>query len=113
MLALGLGELAILGLVLQLLSGATKELAPALSGPQLLGQLITTTLAVELVLDLIGGFGLGQDLPGDLLEAVIDLRAGIAGDPGAVDRYDTRLVTSPAFAQSFNTSLNSSASARW
>ena len=58
---------------------------------QLLGQLITTRLAEGFVLGLVGRPGLGQDLPGDLLEPVVDLRAGVPRDPGAVDRHHPRL----------------------
>jgi hypothetical protein len=68
-----------------------KELASALRRAQLFGQLITARVAVELVLGLVGRPGLGHDLPGDLVEFVVDLRAGVAGDPRAVDPDHARL----------------------
>jgi hypothetical protein len=55
--------------------------------------------------------GAGRDLPGDLLEGVVDREARVAWDPGAVDRHHPRLHPSAGSA-SLSTSANSSASAR-
>src|SRR3954451_7916575 len=64
-----------LRLAAQLLAGLAEEIAPPLRRAQLLGQLITPRVAERFVLGLVGRPGLGQDLPGDLLEPVVDLRA--------------------------------------
>ncbi len=48
------------------LARLTEELGPALPRAQLLGQLIPTRLAIELILGLVGRLRLGQDLPRDL-----------------------------------------------
>jgi hypothetical protein len=105
------GRLRALLLAAQLLAGPAEELAPALRRAQPLGQLITTRLAERFVLGLIGRPDLGQDLARDLLELVVDLRARVPAI--LVPSIDTTPgFASPAFAQSFNTSLNSSASAR-
>jgi hypothetical protein len=84
---LALGQLRVLVLTPQFSPGPAKELTPALRGAQLLGQLITTRLAERFVLGLVGRPGLRQDLARDLLEAVVDLRARVARDPGAIDRH--------------------------
>ena len=77
----------------------------------MLGQLIATLLAVELVLGFVGPLGLGQDLPGDLIEGVIDLRARVPAI--LVPSIDTTPGwTRPARSQSPRISPNRSASAR-
>jgi hypothetical protein len=93
-----------------LLAGPAEELAPPLSGAQPLGQLITPRLAQRLVLDLVDRPRLGQDLPGDLLEAVIDLRAGPAIRVPSIDT--TPGLTRPARSHNLSTPANRSASAR-
>src|SRR3954449_1609610 len=50
--------------------------------------LLRTSLSVA---GFIGRPCLFDDLPGDLLELVVDLRAGVPRDPGAADRHDARL----------------------
>ena len=90
-LRFGLGRPRLLVRALTLSLGLAEELPPTLRGAQLLRQLIAALLAVELVLGLVGRPGLGQDLPGDLIEGVIDLRAGVPGDPGAIDRHHAGL----------------------
>jgi hypothetical protein len=67
-----------------------KELASALRRAQLLGQLITARLPVELILGLVGRPGLGQNLPGDPITLMVDLRARVAGDSRAVDRHHAK-----------------------
>jgi hypothetical protein len=90
-LRLGLGDRpSALPLAPQLLAGPAEELAPALRGAQLLGQLITTRLAELFVLGLVGRPDLRNDLARDLLELIVDLRAGVPRDPGAVDRHHPR-----------------------
>jgi hypothetical protein len=73
------------------LAGLAEELPPTLLTAQPLGQLIAPGLAELFVLGLIGRPNLGQDLARDLIEGVIDLRAGVAGDPRAIDRHHARL----------------------
>jgi hypothetical protein len=85
------GRLGALFLASHLLAGLAEELAPALGGAQLLGQLITTRLAELFILGLVGRPDLRDDLARDLLELVVDLRAGVARDPGGVDRHHPRL----------------------
>jgi len=67
-LRLILGQLA--GL---LFTDATKELSASLAGAQLLRQLITTSLAIELILGLIGRDRLRDDVPRDLGEITVGL----------------------------------------
>jgi hypothetical protein len=61
-LRLALWLLAVGVLSLPLLPGLPEELAPALRRAQLLGQLITTRITVELILGLVGRLRLGEDL---------------------------------------------------
>ena len=89
-----------------------EELPPPLRRAQLLGQLITTRLAELLILGLIGRPDLAHNLERDLLELKVDIRIGVPRDPGAIDRHHPDF-TKPALWQSFNTSVNSPASARW
>ena len=104
-----------LRLVMRLLGGllladATEELGAPLPGAQLLGQLITTRLAIELILGLIGRDRLSDDLPAICPKSRVDSRLAfpaifvpsIATTPGR---------TSPACAHSPSTWPNSSASA--
>src|SRR5215204_207108 len=90
-------------LLSQLTPGPAEELGSALGRAQLLGQLIAARLAVELVLSLVCRPRRGEDLPGDPIELVVDLRARVAGDPRAVDRHHP-CFTSPARSHSLNTS---------
>jgi hypothetical protein len=69
------------------LARPAKELAPPRRRAQRLGQLITARLAERFVLGLVDRLDLGDDLARDLLESMVDLRAGVARDPGAVDRH--------------------------
>src|SRR5437899_389671 len=52
----------------QLLPSLAEELAASLGRLQLLGELITTRVPVQLILGLIGRLVLSHDLPGDLPE---------------------------------------------
>src|SRR4030095_995514 len=69
-------RLSALLLAPQLLARLAKELTPPLRRAQLLGQLITTRLAELLLLGLVDRPDLGHDLARDLLEPIVDLRAG-------------------------------------
>jgi hypothetical protein len=80
-------RLEALFLALDLLAGLAEELAPALRRAQLLGQLITPSLAELLILGLIGRYRLGQDLARDLLEGLVHTRTGVPSDPRAIDRH--------------------------
>ena len=71
-----------LRLVLRLIGGllladAAEELGTPLPGAQLLGQLITTLIAIELILGLIGRDRLRDDLPGDLPKSRVDSRLAL------------------------------------
>jgi hypothetical protein len=88
-----------------------KELAPALRRAQLLGQLITARLAIELILGLVGRPGLGEDLARDPVELVVELGAGVPAI--RVPSIDTTPgLTNPARSDSLSTSPNSSDNAR-
>ena len=88
-----------------------EELAPPLRGAQLLGQLITTRLAELLILGLVGRLDLGHDLPRDLLELLVALRAGVRRDPRAIDRHHPRASPTPPRRTASTPRLNRPASA--
>ena len=69
------------------LASVAEELAPALRRAQLLRQLITALIAMHLILGLVRGHRLSDHVPGDLFKLIVNLRAGVARDPGAVDRH--------------------------
>ena len=71
--------------------GLAEELAPALRGAQLLGQLVATCLAKHLVLGLVGRLDPLDDLFGDLPELVVACPAGVTRQPRAIDRHHPRL----------------------
>src|SRR5690348_8402572 len=81
-----LGQLLVLVLPSKLEPGLAKELAPALPGAQLLGQLITTLLTEHLILGLVRRPDPLNDLLGDLPELVVALPAGVTRKPGPIDR---------------------------
>src|ERR1019366_1475713 len=86
------GTLAVFGLLApHLLPSLAEELAAPLGRLQLLGELITTRVPVQLVLGLIGRLVLSQDLPGDLPEITVRIRARRPRHPRAIDRYHLRL----------------------
>ncbi len=89
LLRLPLGEL-LGGRGAQLLPGPGKELAPPLGRPQLLGQLITPRIAIQLILGLIGRPVLGHDLPGEPTEVTGRVRVRVARHPRAVNRDHLR-----------------------
>src|SRR5437764_515294 len=86
-----LGRLSSAVLTGELLPGLTQELTPPLAGAQPLRQLITTLLAVLLVLILIGHAHLSQDLQRDLLKLTGCIGVGVARQAGAIDRDQPRL----------------------
>ena len=86
-------------LALELLLGVAEELAPALRRAQLLGQLITPRLAIQLVLGLVGRLVLGEDLLRDLLELQVGIRVRVPRQPSAVDRDQPRLHQPSLIAQ--------------
>src|SRR5438270_2224092 len=86
-----LGQLLVLVLACQRAPGLPEELAPALRGAQLLGQLITPRLTEQLILGLVGRLDLLDDLLSDLPELLVARAAGVTRQPSAIDRHHPRL----------------------
>ena len=97
----GVGRFGLTGVkvAFALFTRASEELTPALPSAQLHRQLITTRFAVKRVLRLIGRLGFGEDLPGDLREIPVRGPAGVARQPGPVDRDHPRLDQAGLIAQ--------------
>ena len=81
-----LGRLPCGAVALELALCLAQGLAPALRRAQVLGQLVTARLAVELVLAPVGLGGLGEDLARDLLVVAIGVKRRVRRDLRAVDR---------------------------
>ena len=75
------------GIAPELLAGAAEELPAALRGAQPLGQLITPRLAQLLILSLVCGLDLLNNLDRDLPKLLAALPAGVSRDPSAIDRH--------------------------
>jgi hypothetical protein len=108
---LGLRFLGVGVIAAKPLPGPAEEVATSLRRAQLLGQLIAALFAIELILSLVGRPRLGHDLPGDLIEGEVDLRARVARDARAVDRDDAP-PHQPRRSHSLSTSPNRSDNAR-
>jgi hypothetical protein len=76
-----LGRLVGLVPAAQLFPSLAEELTPTLGRAQPLGQLVATLLAAELILGLIGGLGLSQDLARDPLKPTVRIRTAVAVQP--------------------------------
>jgi hypothetical protein len=87
----GLLLLVLRFLAVAVLLGLPEELAPTLRRAQLLGQLITTRLPVQLVLGLVGRLRLGENLPRDLLKLTVRRTTRVPRQTSAVDRDQPRL----------------------
>src|SRR4051794_13783936 len=68
----------LIALAAQLCLGLTQRLAPALSGAQLLGQLVAAPVAVELVLARVDLGRLGQNLARNLPEVAVGVARALA-----------------------------------
>lgn len=71
---------------LELALGLAQPRPPALAGTQLLGQLVATSLAIQLVFGGVDGLGLFEDRARDLLVIHVRVAAGVARQLRPIDR---------------------------